>query len=155
MILSKRCPTCHKKKPREEFYVDRKRSDALHTYCKSCCKARAKAIYATADKTIRAQVHREWVRKNRAHVRAYKTAHALGVSTDAVKEILARGACGICGKVDASCVDHGHETRQLRGLLCHHCNKGLGFFRDNPMLLIAAAKYLKPDIFEATYEFVE
>lgn len=93
---TKLCRECKQRKPRRDFYLDRKKRGALHTYCRECCKRRAKRIYATSDKAARARVHREWVRKNRAHVRAYKTAHAIGASVEAVKAILARGRCDIC-----------------------------------------------------------
>jgi hypothetical protein len=58
-----------------------------------------------------------------------------------------RGCCKIC-KRDASlfykglCIDHDHKTNQFRGLLCHHCNVGLGHFQDDPELLAEAIKYL-------------
>ena len=56
------------------------------------------------------------------------------------------GKCLICGKKfnkppDAY-VDHNHETNKVRGLLCKHCNWGLGSFKDNPRYLILAAEYL-------------
>lgn len=40
-------------------------------------------------------------------------------------------------------VDHCHDSGQVRGLLCHHCNLLLGNARDNPVILQAAISYLK------------
>lgn len=40
-------------------------------------------------------------------------------------------------------LDHDHETNQIRGVLCHHCNSGLGMFRDSPERLQNAIDYLK------------
>lgn len=139
---TKVCKDCGRRKRRDAFYADRKRDGALHTYCKECCKRRAKEAYARSDKAERNRVHREWVRANREHIRAYKVASALGVSVDEVKALLARGRCDICGGTEALCVDHCHVRGNARGLLCGACNKGLGFFRDDPRLLRAAATYL-------------
>jgi hypothetical protein len=39
-------------------------------------------------------------------------------------------------------VDHDHKTGEVRGLLCHNCNRGIGYFLDNSELLISAAQYV-------------
>jgi hypothetical protein len=39
-------------------------------------------------------------------------------------------------------VDHCHSTGEVRGLLCHTCNSGLGFFKDSPLILVQAFNYL-------------
>ena len=143
MSQSKRCPDCDTKKPASEYYVDRKRADALHTYCKACCRLRAAQAYARADKTERTRLHREWVRVNREHVRNYKTALALGVTVAEIEAIRATGKCAICGTAETLRVDHCHVSGSLRGLLCDSCNKGLGFFRDDPARLRAALRYLE------------
>ena len=58
-----------------------------------------------------------------------------------------QNCCAICGRParDRSkrlAVDHDHGTQTIRGLLCHHCNTGLGNFNDDPALLRAAIAYL-------------
>jgi hypothetical protein len=51
--------------------------------------------------------------------------------------------CAICsGSMDPPYVDHCHDTLKVRGLLCHNCNTVLGHAKDNPTILINAAKYL-------------
>lgn len=72
-----------------------------------------------------------------------------GLSIVGYEELLERqgGACAICGDVCPSgrrlAVDHDHETKRIRGLLCSHHNLGLGHFSDDPVLLRAAADYLE------------
>lgn len=57
------------------------------------------------------------------------------------------GMCAICGASEPGGkgqwhVDHDHRTGNVRALLCHMCNVGLGAFRDNTDLLRAAMGYL-------------
>lgn len=40
-------------------------------------------------------------------------------------------------------VDHDHVSKKIRGLLCQQCNTGLGYFKDNPLSLRAAATYVE------------
>lgn len=44
---------------------------------------------------------------------------------------------------DQLAVDHCHETGHVRGLLCNHCNRGLGMFKENKTSLQNAIKYLE------------
>lgn len=61
------------------------------------------------------------------------------------------GCCAICGareygwKANAGrlVVDHCHQSKRVRGLLCPACNRGLGQFEDDPKRLLRATKYLK------------
>lgn len=72
-----------------------------------------------------------------------------GLSPEKYEIMLRRqgGVCGICGGRDARrrlSVDHSHANGRVRGLLCSKCNVGLGYFRDDPLRLAAAALYLDP-----------
>jgi hypothetical protein len=57
--------------------------------------------------------------------------------------------CAICGVHEDDApgkklrFDHNHVTNRPRALLCHHCNCGLGHFRDDPERLRAALRYLE------------
>jgi hypothetical protein len=58
-------------------------------------------------------------------------------------------SCAICEgtspkgakRADVFVVDHDHETGQVRALLCHACNRGLGNFQDNETILHRAVAY--------------
>lgn len=50
--------------------------------------------------------------------------------------------CEICGSDNELHVDHDHDTGEGRGLLCLKCNVGIGFFRDRPDFMNAAAAYV-------------
>jgi len=57
------------------------------------------------------------------------------------------GLCKICkNKIEFihrnTHVDHCHSTGKVRGLLCHHCNLGLGHFKDSIKALSSAINYL-------------
>jgi hypothetical protein len=59
------------------------------------------------------------------------------------------GVCAICGKGGSHshhknlCIDHDHETGEVRGLLCDLCNKGIGCLKDDLDLLKSAVLYLE------------
>lgn len=63
----------------------------------------------------------------------------------------AESRCMICGKSESKngrklAVDHSHNNSNIRGLLCDECNRGLGYFKDDPKLLDNAIKYLEKTI---------
>lgn len=40
-------------------------------------------------------------------------------------------------------LDHNHKTGKARAMLCHHCNTGLGLFKDDISRLQKAIEYLR------------
>ena len=80
--------------------------------------------------------------KHQANVK--RRARKYGLSRERFLALLGEcgGVCPICGAGDASHVDHDHATGAVRGLLCHRCNVGLGFFQDDKSNLASAIAYL-------------
>jgi hypothetical protein len=60
------------------------------------------------------------------------------------------GRCRICGvKKRTLFIDHketDHKGKIVRGLLCHPCNVGLGFFRDDTKRMRRAIDYVKASL---------
>jgi Recombination endonuclease VII len=57
-----------------------------------------------------------------------------------------KGLCFLCEKVPLTGplqVDHNHETKKVRKLLCANCNRGLVFIENYPKWLKRALAYLK------------
>lgn len=53
------------------------------------------------------------------------------------------GECAICGSEEDLKVDHSHASGLVRALLCHDCNVGIGWLRDDPVRMRAAAHYVE------------
>ncbi len=101
-------------------------------------RARKQAALIKADPVLRAQ-STEWAYNQRLK----KVFNLTRKQYDAMAE-QQNGCCAICGiPVERLQVDHDHISNAVRELLCGHCNLGLGQFRDNPEIAIAAAAYLR------------
>lgn len=117
-----------------------------HTQHREQSNARRKAVYYASDKTLERQKRRAWyeanIEKAKALERARQYKVMYGFSVAEYDAMLARqgGECAICGASQPSkrksvgaryhhryfAVDHCHETKRIRGLLCVACNVGLG-----------------------------
>lgn len=92
---------------------------------------------------------KKWIARNPtrwARIMLRRRLKLHGLSIDQYVALLKsqRGRCAICRvKLDESCVDHCHKTSRVRGILCHHCNKLLGFAKDKVKILQQAVKYLE------------
>lgn len=61
-----------------------------------------------------------------------------------------KGRCAACrkkapkpGEGRSFAVDHCHATGTVRGILCHGCNRAIGFAGDDPAVLRALAVYVE------------
>lgn len=74
-----------------------------------------------------------------------------GIGKDEYENLLREqgGVCAICNNPPSGKaknkhlhVDHNHKTGEVRGLLCSHCNAGLGAFREDRQVILKAIDYL-------------
>lgn len=130
--------------------------------CRACRRA-YEAAWAARNPEKRKRYKRKAYQKNRVEIlqksRAWRRTEnraflnqrlqrMYGISIEEYDGILdgQRGRCAICGDANNGgrrlVVDHDHDTGCTRGLLCTLCNRALGLFHDDLVLLNAAAAYL-------------
>lgn len=156
----KACSKCGEKKDLAEFYKNTRGTDGRRGDCKACVLAARRRRYEREGDLLRSRVtayrnadperYREMNRARRTP--ALNRTHYLkryGLSPADFDSLLERqgGRCAICREDSPGrywCVDHDHLVgpTAVRGVLCWHCNVGLGHFRDDIVSLIAAADYL-------------
>ncbi len=49
--------------------------------------------------------------------------------------------CEICNSVDDLVIDHCHNKKRVRGILCRTCNLGIGSLKDNKEIIRKALMY--------------
>lgn len=135
---TRQCKRCTKYKSVDEFSLADSKTGRLRSYCKTCDSARVDA-WAKSHKKERSAVYR------RRHLK-----RTFGITEEQYESIkrIQDGKCAICGKDEKDarggmlCVDHCHNSRKIRGLLCFECNIALGNFHDDLNILRRAAEYI-------------
>lgn len=131
------CPRCETEKPPEDFPRDPRRASGRYSYCKKCKASYMRERFAANQEAL--QLADYFRRIERRY----------GLSREGYEALLEaqEGRCGICRDPQSAhprrfSVDHDHETGVVRGLLCHRCNRGLGYLGDGAEGLEAALAYL-------------
>lgn len=94
----------------------------------------------------------EWRRNNPGKRNISDRLRMYGLTDEAFMRLMEKqdNKCGICqtlfGNKVKMHVDHDHKTGLVRGILCGHCNLGIGKFGDSPEHLRAAAAYLERNV---------
>ena len=124
-------------------------------HIRALANARMKRHYHANLEKSRAR-HREAAARARADpekravIYARKRGGGAGLSPEEIDALFAAQGyrCAVCGADGPGSragwnLDHCHKSQKVRFILCAHCNRGLGAFRDSPDLLRHAANILE------------
>ena len=162
----KQCSKCNQVKELSQFHKDKSKDGGLRYQCKECANEVKKAWYAANFEKVCAKSkawnatnpekksanHKAWSAANPEKVKEYQLKRNFGISLADYNQMFANqsGCCAICKchqtefKKKLS-VDHSHSTGEIRGLLCHCCNTGIGHLSESDSNLEAASRYLNQD----------
>jgi len=139
------CNSCKENKPYNELVKAKKAKDGYRSWCKDCRKKyRNQPQMKLREKKQQAEYRKKFPDKDKNKWYKYK----YGITLEEKRQMYdeQNGKCGICEEdmlVAKDChLDHNHKTGKIRGILCDTCNRGLGYFQDNPEFLQKAAEYI-------------
>lgn len=112
------------------------------------------------DREENPERYKEYARKyhhlNYVQYQARRTARKYGLSYEKYIEMIQKSndKCAICNreerrnlgkkeKLTQLSIDHCHNTKKVRGLICYGCNLIIGYAEDNIDLLNSAIRYLQ------------
>lgn len=140
LFSMKICSKCNISKPLSEFHKVKVGEIPRQRWCKDCKKVRQaereRERYANDP---------EFKRRKLESNKKVKLKAKYELTIDDYYEMYSKraGKCDICNQYfETLCVDHCHNTKKIRGLLCHPCNTALGFLTDDIVKLQRAELYL-------------
>lgn len=147
----KRCSKCREQKPRTEFSAYKWTSDGRQSYCKKCAIVKSK-MYKK-----RLQESGQWGAFSKRYTRKSRLKKRYGIKPEQYTAMMDSqdGKCAICGRDRSEIVrngktermhlsvDHCHETKEIRGLLCTRCNGLVGRVEANMNIMVRLFDYLR------------
>lgn len=120
------CSSCKISKPGDSFTKNK-------WYCRECA---AKKFKAWRTKNLDKILKQDRIKH---YVRTY------GFTQEQAEKFTENriGSCEICKHEHPLVVDHNHDTKDLRGLICSFCNSILGYSRDSKEILQSSIAYLE------------
>lgn len=144
MQKTKRCPKCKNIKSISEFGKEETRKDGFRCWCCSCDNKRNRKHYQEHKEEYRKR-QKTWECNNPKNIakrcRKHRIKKVFGLSVKEYDDLKCKllleqnGRCKVCGRHESELtqklqLDHNHETKQIRGLLCIRCNTRLAYFED-------------------------
>lgn len=156
MTETRKCPRCKEELPIAHFGKNRRNKNGVQTYCKTCTvikvkesQERHKERYNKYQREYHQNLRDENLERARNFRRRRYVRAKYGITLGVYNELMGQPRCDICSaefsQVGKPHLDHCHTSGVIRGVLCSSCNIGLGHFKDDPVNLQLAAKYLNSE----------
>jgi hypothetical protein len=143
----KTCSKCHQQKSLSEFFARKSSNDGLQYSCKLCSNERVNRIRANNRDYMKTYIRSDAGKTSQRKHRLKKLYNLTECKYDAIlKNQNYKCACCKTSKPGGRGrwhVDHCHDSGLVRGLLCHHCNVGIGNLGDSVEGIENALNYLK------------
>lgn len=138
---TKVCSVCKRRLPFSSYHNSSKSKDGKGYRCLSCDEEARKRYINTNKERVQVLSRSKNIKSR------------FNLEEDRLREIMdnQKGCCVICNNslIDPNKnstkqygIDHNHDTGEVRGLLCMHCNAMLGQAMDSPRILLAGYNYL-------------
>ncbi len=150
-MKTKICSKCKIEKPHSEYFKDNRRTVGIRCRCIACCKEDT-INWRLKNRSTYNNYTAQWRAKNpeRQHKMEIKRRYALSIEQYNQMLIDQNYKCAICSKQHDSSlkrgrlyVDHCHNSKEVRGLLCGACNSMIGYANHDQAILLKAISYLK------------
>lgn len=136
--------------------VKKRRGKIVERKCKRCGKTFQALLIKVrqgggifCSKNCYQQYRREHKKEEKYLNCIYQKKNKYGLLKEEYEKLLkeTKNICCICGNFfsekNKPCVDHNHETKKVRGIICSKCNTLIGFANEDIKILQNAIKYLK------------
>lgn len=136
------CSTCKKYKSTKQFTKRRDRPIGFASSCKKCLAKNMRKFRRKHPERAYYKIHP--IRHKYAVLK-----YRYGLSIKDVEHLFSKQGkrCAICGRRNPGKrgwqIDHNHDTKKVRGILCLWCNVGISNLRESPQILLRAIQYLK------------
>lgn len=151
------CPNCNVVRLARGDIVRKAQREGKEFWCLPCrnkTRVHKPTKYVGTELERKRQAAKEWKNNNPDKVtnKRYKSRYGITLTEYKLKLKEQNNKCLICNidekdsRSNKLVVDHDHKTGEVRGLLCHNCNCGLGHFKDSTQFMENAIEYLKKSL---------
>lgn len=160
----KKCTMCNIFLPIINFSKDKTKPHGIRPQCKKCHLSHLKNMYHNGGGKERQSIRNkhkrkndvewndkikkqksDWNKTNSGKVKEMNIKSKFIITMDQYHQLFKNqnNKCAICGDIlKKAHIDHDHNTGEIRGILCSHCNVGLGYFKENKLILESAINYI-------------